>query len=240
MGWFGKVVKGVTSAIPIVGTALDAWSQHSANKTNKALAREQMAFQERMSSTEVQRRVQDLIAAGMNPMLAYSQAASSPQEARAETQPVTRNTAATAMAVRQQQLALENMSAQNRLLHEQAAKTRAETAYTESSATSLNYSMIESEHRSMKLAQEIKQAIIGLDISEQQLRNQRLTNDQLERLQPLLVEFQRIINQGEKYGLSEKEVTSRWFESFLGGGGRAANMAKDLLQIILQTRGATR
>lgn len=111
-------ISGLASA----GSAILGWmGQDSANEEATDRAREQMAFQERMSNTAYQRAVADMKAAGLNPMLAYSQGGASTPGG--QTAPIGNKGLAAASAAQAAAQAMQTTTA--------VEKTKAETVNVE-------------------------------------------------------------------------------------------------------------
>lgn len=122
-------------AADVLGGLLGDRGQRDANRKNLQIAREQMAFQERMSNTAYQRAAKDLEAAGLNRILALGSGASTPTGARAQMANPAANRAEaarravhSAMTLKQQQEQIHLMASQAANLDAGAANQSAQAA----------------------------------------------------------------------------------------------------------------
>ena len=148
MGFFSGIINTVKDVVggvsnfldggvgDLLGAGLSFAGGNSANNANRDIAAQQMAFQERMSNTSYQRAVQDMIAAGLSPMLAYSQGgASTPSGVTAKMENVMEPAVHTAYAGRRLRAEIENMKETNEQIKSQTDKNRVDAKLSEALIT---------------------------------------------------------------------------------------------------------
>jgi len=216
-------------AAPIIGGIFGSEGQEEANSANKAMSQAQMDFQERMSSTSYQRAVKDMQAAGLNPMLAYSQGgASTPAGSTA----VMGNKNAAAVSSGMSALQSANIVAQNKVLEAQADNIKADTLNKvthnpgiESSARSagVNASMLERQLEQYEI--ELSRAV---STYRQQRDNEQLTlmqrqaADQTfqERVAQIRAESRSAVTKAQLLGLDVPEALS-YADFYKSAAGKA-------------------
>jgi len=202
------------------------------NAANAQQAQKQMDFQERMSNTSWQRGTADMKAAGLNPMLAYSQGgASSAAGAAGRMENVGASATGSAVSAMQAITGMEKMQADTQQVQAQTDLTRSETALQVYRQAKMEADTAQSTSSAKQLDQAAKEIIA---------RTSGITLDNLLKQGTQGSNISRAASEAQaaKYGLSGAKAESDFYDT-LGGFGKAggfvgglANSAKGVSSII--------
>lgn len=239
--WIPLVTAAIGAAASYLGGKKSKEGAEAANATNVALQREQQGWEERMSNTAIQRRVQDLQQAGLNPMLAYQSEATTPTVSAARVENANREYgegianagSAAQVALQQQQIKamIENTKADT-------IKKRTEAGLTAQLTTKAGYETAVSANSAENVELNTDQLRLNLHKTRVEITDiiERFEKTANEREQsklafPLEQAIRSAQAQLMQAGLSEAKANEQLWDS-IAGGGKAAEFGGKLLSIL--------